>query len=571
VDFSFQLKTKIVKLYAAVILGFCAIILRLFYLQIYKESDFASRGEKNFLSIEVVRPLRGSLLDKNGVILASNRPVFDLYWVGSGNTRLSDGQKGVYDKVLRLLGLNDADSSAIGRAERFSRRALIKKNLSFEELSLVSEQCGDASNLLIEQRFQRVYPHESLAAHILGYLGSGETALGVTGRYGLEKVFQEKLEGKTGHRVYVVNSTGRRLEMREFKEAESGDDVFLSLDFDLQKIAEGLFSQDQAGTFLIMDPESGAIRALVSYPNFDPNIFLEPISRQEWNELSAKRSPFLNRALNALYPPASIFKLVTFTTGLEEGVLDPGASFVCRGNIKFGGRKLHCVRRSGHGKISCQEAIAHSCNIPCYEIAKRITIDSLAFYARKFGLGRSTNLMIDDSSGLIPTSQWKQMTKGERWWKGETLSAAIGQSYLQVTPLQIAQMLGSIATRRLVKPRILESEPIVSAPLDISEHTIRFLENAMSSAVQFGSAQKLSGLRNFKIHAKTGTAQNSSLARQLEDPTLLEHGWFGCYFSYKHEKPLVLISLVEHTGSALPALLLARSFLQEYARLRSTT
>jgi len=581
--------------------GLCAclivIVLRLFYLQIKQTAFFCTLGEKNFLKTEVIPPLRGNLYDCNGVLLAANRPIFDLCWQGRGAYRLTKQ----HVALLRNLGgvlecdfirdNNGSKNSActqearvryqdnsqdnklsqkyheIVRAERYTRRITLKRDLTFDQLCKISEQyagdtCGSQS-LVIENRFERVYPYKTLASHVLGYLSRIEHV----GRDGLEKFFDDELGGQMGYVMNVINSTGKKLHQKEHKEPCPGDDISLTIDFELQAIAEAAFDKDQAGTLLLMDPEDGALRVLHSQPNFDSNIFLMPISHDMWQEKLTVNNPLLNRATRALYPPASIFKLVTIAAGLEENVIDPDTMFTCKGYVRFCKRNYLCQRRWGHGNVLLKDALAFSCNIPCFEIAQKISIDTLAEYAFRFGLGNKTNFLLDECSGLVPTSTWKLALKGERWWTGETLSASIGQSYLLVTPLQLVRMMCSIETGCLVKPRILETEAVEKEDMLISQKTRDFLKEAMSMAVAKGTVRRLRHFKDFTIYGKTGTAQTCSLQTKKTSKEHYEHAWLAGVVQYKDTKPMALVILVEHVGASRYALAIAQKFLARYAQI----
>ncbi len=559
---------KLKILFTSFLVCMVLIIARLFYLQVYEQDRLRELGELNFLRFETLYSPRGNLLDVNGDLLATNRPVFDLYWMGSGNKMFSEEQHTVFTSICRFLSLQDKEDllKKIKRAERYGVRLLINADISFDILCRISEHCIQVGNLVVVQRFRRVYPHQHLASHVLGFLGNygPEQFVGLSG---LEKIFQDELEGEPGYVVHVTNARGKELRQKEYKEARGGRDLSLTLDLEMQRIAEKLFKEGQSGAFIIMDPEDGAVKCLVSYPNFDPNLFLSPISHQDWQAQLTHKSPFLNRVINALYPPASIFKLVTFTAGLEERVISPTSKFSCSGYIEYGGRKYYCQRRSGHGTLSGQQAIARSCNIHCYEIGKRINIDQLAHYAYAYGLGISTHFILPESKGLVPTTGWKAAVKGESWWQGETLSSCIGQSYLLVTPLQIARMIGSLCTGYLVTPRLVVGNSVDKTRLGIRDTTRYFLRHAMVEAVQSGTARKLRGLKPFTIGAKTGTAQTTS-RESGKGKESLEHGWFASFFHYKDEKPLVMVALVEEAGTARPALAMAEQFLISYARYR---
>ena len=566
-----QRKRKILLFLYAMLLGIAIIVSRLFYLQIHQSSRLCKLGEQNFLRTEIIPSERGNVYDAQHRLLATNRPVFDLIWYGSGSFSLTKDQQDFIKRIRSILGSDIIDElleKQIERAERFSRHLMIKSDITRDQLCRISEQCAESQNLSIERRFKRIYPFNALASHILGYLRQAQESHGVQGRYGLERLFQDDLQGETGYVQHVINATGKKLFTAEQKEAQAGSDVTLTLDLDMQNIAENLFAPGQSGAFIIMDPKDGAIKVMLSYPNFDPNLFLNPISHEVWQSKFYTDSPLLNRAIHAAYPPASIFKLVTFVAGLEEGVITTETEFDCKGYTLFAGRKYNCQRRWGHGLQSAQKALGVSCNIPCYEIAQQISIDQLAVHAMRLGLGQSTGFLFQDKPGLIPTMGWKQACRGERWWTGETLSASIGQSFLLVTPLQIVRMISAICSGCLVKPRILLDEEIVRYPLYISQKTIEFLQDVMGEVVKRGTAKRMKVFEDFSIHAKTGTAQIVSLSKQKKGAkNQLEHAWFSSYFSYKNEKPLAMVVLVENAGSSRPALKIAENFFKGYQEL----
>ncbi len=540
------------------------LIVRLFYLQVDKRVALADMSQKNFLRIELIPPLRGDVYDCNQVLLAANRPVFDLYWYGAGHL-LSEQDVHTLAQIEHILGidlLRQPKRSSIEYASKYSRKIILKADVNFQQLCQISEQCADARSLMISHRFQRMYPHKELACHVLGYLNRGEHI----GQSGVELKFDRALQGQEGRLLQVINSTGKMLSQRVYKQPMAGADLKLTLDFKVQQLAESLFEGEQAGAFILMDPSNGALRAFVSYPRFDPNVFLNPLSEDEWSAITMN-NPLLNRATCALYPPASTFKLVTWAAGIEENIVGQDTEFFCNGYVTFCGRKYFCMQHLGHGALNPKRALAVSCNIPCFQIAKKLKIDQIARYANKFGLGQPTNFLLPEKSGIVPTRAWKQHVKGERWWKGETLSAGIGQGYLLVTPLQVARMLGAICTGYLVKPRLIESEPVEKQKLELSFVALSFLRQALKEAVTNGTCRMLSYVRSCDVYAKTGTAQTCSLTREKVRKEDLEHAWVAGYFSYCGQKPLTIIVLLEHAGSSRYALEIAHKFLKGYVTL----
>lgn len=517
----------------------------------------------------MVLPLRGNFFDSKKVLLAANRPVFDLYWQGSDKAWVAGEYDKIIGKVLSLLDkAPDQDELAqLKFAHKYGLRRLLKADLSFEELCKVSEQCVHIDCLLIKNRFDRVYPYQTLASHLLGYLSRSEKI----GCCGLEQAFELQLKGEVGHINAVTNSVGRQLDAEVVRPSQPGVDLQLTLDFALQSVAESLFTPGQSGALVLMEAETGALRVFLSYPNFDPNMFLGQISEDTWNSTLSDNNPLLNRVTRALYPPSSLFKMITFSAAIDENIITPESQFFCPGYVEFRGRKYFCKRRTGHGRLSAVDGFATSCNVHCFEIAKMIKVDTLADYAYRFGLGGKTNFLLPEKTGLIPTSAWKRQTKKEQWWAGETLSASIGQSYLLVTPMQVARMVGAVATGKLIKPRALESESIETEPLNISSRSLNFLRMSMRKVAQVGgTARRLGYVQGFDCYAKTGTAQNCSLAMAAgkTERKYLEHAWLASYFRYKEGKPMVLVIMLEHSESSTVAVDLAGKFLRAYRHVQ---
>jgi len=536
--------------------------IRLYYLQIICKDQLKLRSEHNFIHLEKVQTPRGNIVDCHGHILATNKPIMNLFWQGTGKRSLTTSQK----KLLHELGtileqlFEEKITAKIIHTEQYEKQYLIKPNISFEKLSIIAEQFGHEPNILIKNSFKRHYPYKRFASHLIGYLSYQDEP---DGKMGLEKLYHDSLKGEPGIKKRTVNAIGKALHEEEFKAGITGQTIVTTLDFQLQRCAEQLFPYNWAGCMIVMDPYNGALRVLISRPSFDPSIFLQPISHEQWEKLQEKR-PFLNRSCEACYPPASLFKLITVAAALEKGIVSKKTVCKCKGYITFGGRRYHCNIREGHGKITFKQAVAQSCNIIFYEIGKRISIDTLADYANRFGLGKPTGINFPEKTGLIPSSAWKQQEKGEHWWQGETVSASIGQSYLLTTPLQIARMQSAIFTGFLVKPRLLEDEPVEREDLAIQPETLRFLQKSMKATVQVGTGKRVRDIDDMTIYAKTGTAQISSLQNRHLSDKLREHAWFVGTFSYKDADPLIIVVLVEHAGGSRAPTTIAKKFLINY-------
>lgn len=560
------------RLYALVIIAsLCAsvIIARLFYLQVIHALIFFKKSQQNFLRFEQILSPRGAILDIHGIPLATNRPIVTLCFKGSGNKNLVQRQKDALSLLNSFLEQSiDEHMPAIADAERRSQKIVIASDISFEQLSKILEQFPNHPNITVETHFKRFYPHANLACHILGYINNLQQES--TGKMGLEKKYEEELKGIPGKQVKTINSVGKFMAVEEISKASAGKNLQTTIDFNIQKIAEEIFPENYRGTCIIMNPQNGSVITLLSRPAFDPNIFLSPLNNETWEALQETK-PFLNRACNVSYPPASLFKLVSLAAALEHNLTTEETIWHCNGHSQFGGRTYYCNNHQGHGSLTTQQALAKSCNIPFYEIGKRIKIDILADYARRFGLGEKTNIALPEETGFIPTAAWKRTVYKEPWWPGETLSAMIGQGYLLATPIQMVCMIGAICEGELVTPRILQEEPIQKKPLAILPKTRKFLKKSMKRVVKDGTGRRLNKIRNMRMYAKTGTAQVSSLSLREKDEKYREHAWFVTHFKYKDNPPLVFLVLVENAGLSVFATNIAKNFIIKYCNYCDST
>ncbi len=547
------------------LISLLVIIIRLAYLQILHTDHYLSRGQKNFLRIETIQSPRGNIVDRNGILLATNRPITTLHWQGTGQRVLSENQLHLLEQLETILQrpiLTDNQLLyRITNAEKYYKQTTLAEDLTFEKLSIIEELFPQNKNLRITTHFKRYYPHQSCASHVLGYL-SREVDTPIYGKTGIEKLCDDILKGQEGTIIKTINSVGRNISAVQLKDSKTGETIKLTIDLPIQQICEKIFPADHAGAIVVMDPEDGALMGWVSFPTFDPSLFLSPITPELWQTMQEKR-PFLNRALNS-YPPGSLFKLVSISAALQTGMIQADECWYCRGYVTFADRRYWCHKRWGHGSLSTTQALAHSCNTLFFEIGKKMDIDLLTDYAKRFGLGQKTGIIFQENTGIIPSRAWKLKERGEKWWPGETLSACIGQSFLMVTPMQIARMIGAIFSGNLVKPRIITTEEIEKTPLQIQKSTMRFLHNSMRFVVTSGTGQKVNTVKDIEIYAKTSTAQMSDFEKRELGTEFMEHAWFVAYFSYKHYKPLVLVILIEHAGSSQVASGVAKQFLIEY-------
>lgn len=557
---------KIIALFISIICCFLIIIGRLIHLQIINEYTMSNRAKQNFLRLQKIKSYRGEIVDCKKRLIATNKVMYHLYWHGTGQKTLHNQQIEDIKTVSSLLCKEHFDEKKmhrLQRAEALQKKEIMYPNLTHKELCIIAESFPVHKNMIIQTSLERHYPYQTYASHLIGYITNNQHAC--VGKMGIEKLCEDNLRGTDGTYLYAINSFGKHIDQLLIQQPSVGSCIFTTLDMELQQLAESVLPPDIIGALIVMDPENGAIRALVSRPTFDPGLFLSKISHNTWNNLQ-ENNTFVNRAFMP-FPPGSIFKLITTSAALEQGIIHENDTWHCKGYTMFGKRKYYCARKRGHGQLSLKQAVAQSCNTLFFEIGKKLDIDVLADYARRFGLGKSTGISLQEQYGLVPTREWKKTVKGQPWWPGETLSAAIGQTFLLASPLQIACLIGSIFTRKLITPRILENEPITSTVLPIKQETLNFLKKSMKSVVRRGTGKGIPTIQDLEIFAKTSTAQISSLEKTAQNKALLEHGWFAAYFTFKGKNPLVLVLLVEKAGSSRIPTTIAKQFFLKYKKI----
>ena len=415
------------------------------------------------------------------------------------------------------------------------------------------------------------------AAHVIGYVGeisSDELKSGkyagykrgdLIGKSGVEKSFENYLRGERGGRQIEVNVTGQLVRVLRTVDAVPGNNIFLSIDQNLQKKAEDMLS-DVTGAVVAMDPATGHILAMASSPSYDPNMFVDGFSRDQWETLIRNPLyPLQNKAIQAEYPPASTYKIITAMAGLEEGVIDEKTTLVCPGFYKFADREYRCWKKGGHGSVNVGRAIAESCDVFFYQVGLRLGVDRLASYAKAAGLGAQTGIQLEQESiGLIPTAAWKKRRMGVAWQGGETLSVSIGQGYDLATPLQLAAMIASIAnggTRvtPLVAMKIQNASgetikeyfPEIKGYLPISPKNLDIIKKGLWEVVNGKSGTgRIASIAGIEISGKTGTAQVFSRKTDSENEArrsqhLKSHAWFVAYAPSVNSKIAVSV-LVEH-------------------------
>ncbi|MGQ9688751.1 MAG: penicillin-binding protein 2 [Desulfobaccales bacterium] len=569
---------------------FGLLVLRLWFLQLVQGEHLQQRSERNRIRSQELPPWRGMILDRHGNVLVSNRPSFNLM------ATLEDiaDPAALARRLASLLKLEE--KSLLTQIDKARQAGLhqvrLKSHLSWEEMALVETFKAELQGVFILVAAKRKYPFGSLASHILGYLGEiTETQL-KSGRYptykmgddlgrcGIEAAWEEFLRGRRGFRRLEVDAYGRELGNIEQKLSTPGANIHLTLDSRLQREAEACL-EGKVGALAALNPQNGKILALASTPGFSPAAFEQGLSPQDWKAISEdKNHPLMNRTIKGHYPPGSTFKIVTALAGLEEGVITPQTRILCRGFLMSGDRKFHCWKKSGHGNEDLHHALIHSCDVYFYEVGRRLGVERLAKWSRRFGLGAPTELKLDkESPGLVPTPIWKRNQIKAPWHEGDTFNMAIGQGYILTTPLQVARMAATLANGGILyKPQLVEKvespsgeilhqfSPVIQGRLDADPAHLAAVRKGLVAGVSHGTGKK-AYLSQVEVAGKTGTAQVVSLEKEKTGKTVRKyqnHAWFVA-FAPADDPEVVVAVIIEHGGQggdmAAP---LARRFLETY-------
>lgn len=571
------------------------LIARLYYLQVYQGDKYLMLADENRISTRVLVPPRGSVFDRNGVVLATNEQNFQALIVAEQTPSVDM----TLQNFKKIIPLDDEEENKIKEKILYNRKFLpvkLKDNLTWEEVSALLLNAPDLPGVFISEGLNRTYPLGEYTAHFLGYVGAvsddeakDNPLLMVPGfkigKSGLEKQFENDLRGHGGNVKLEVNAYGRIMKEIERKNGIEGKSLYLTIDSRLQKFAQDAFG-DNSGAAVVLDVHSGEILAFVSVPSFDPNLFTKGISHADWNKLlNNERNPLTNKAISGQYSPGSTFKIVVALAALEAGVIDKNTTFDCIGSMKLGNHLFHCWKHSGHGEQNVVEALKNSCDIFFYEVALQLGIEKIADMARKLGMGKATNVGLDnEKDGLIPDEAWKMAKYGEKWQQGESVIAGIGQGYVLATPLQLVTMVsrvvnGGYAVNPTFQKLDLQDKGKIRK-INISRKNIEIVKQGMFEVVNSkkGTANTAQfDIDGIKMGGKTGTTQVRRITLEerrkgiLKDEDLpwrlRNHALFVGYAPQDKPKYAVAV-VVEHgsSGSGVAAPI-ASKILQEAIKL----
>ena len=577
------LRRRLTVFLIAAVLGLCGLLSRLWVLQVIEGEEKRVLSENNRIRLHRVHATRGAVLDRNGQLVVDSRPSFDATLVPEDSHDLA----ATVENLAHLLNQSSAETQSIlhqAKGRPAFQEVIVKRDVGCDDLMLLETHQLDLPGVNLTITPRRSYPLGSNLAHLLGYVGEiDEKQLAAERRYrmgdlvgktGLERGWESYLRGVDGGEQIEVDAVGRKLRVLREVEEVPGNTVTLTVDLQLQAVAEKALGGND-GAIVALDPNTGEILTFVNHPSYDPNAFAHGINPQQWREwMKDAHHPLTNRAIQGQYPPGSTFKIVMATAALEQGVINPFTRIHCGGGVQFGGHYFRCWKKGGHGSVDLHEALVQSCDTFFYQVAQRLGIDTIARYARMFGLGLPTGIALEhEKPGIIPDTAWKKQRFHQPWYAGETLSVAIGQGYVTSTPLQMANVIATIATGTRYRPHFVKqvttpdgevlerAEPERICELNVRETTLKQVRDGLRDVVMSdrGTGKK-ARVKNIEVAGKSGTSQVVKLgevrlkAHQMPWHSR-DHAWFVAYAPVENPE-IAVAAVVEHAdggGGAVAA------------------
>ena len=588
-----RLVVRISAIQGVVLAAFVLLAGGFWFFQIAQHARFQEMAENNHQRTLPLRAPRGVILDRLGRVVVENRSSFNI-------SILREHSKDLERTIELLARVTDVPAEEIRdivarhRHEPRYRPVVVINDATLAQLAAVAARRleFELPDVVVQEVPTRQYPSESLAAHLIGYVGEatedqisgGGLSLGtIVGQTGVEKVYNQLLMGEDGARRVVVNSLGREIREIDKVRPTEGRRVQLTLNLSMQKAAEeGFKAYGYWGSAIVLDPRSGDVLTLVSLPGFDPNAFAGGIGRAAYQALiTDKLHPLQNRAIQGRYSPGSTFKLVVATAALEEGLVTPEHRVFCPGGANFYGRWFQCHLKGGHGSVDMRHAIEKSCNVYFYTLGNMLGVDKIHKWGVNLGLhGKSGIDLPNEQDSLVPSSEWKKQRTGERWYPGETISVAIGQGQNAVTPMGLAVMMSTLANggRRQV-PRLIKAIdegsgwqelPAPNNPypaVQMKAQTIQAVHDGLWLAVNGAGTAGRARIVGRDVSGKTGTAQVISLQGRERargtDKDLRDHGWF--VFMVPRDNPeLAGVVFAEHSEHGYLAAPIAKHVIETY-------
>ena len=533
-------------------------------------------NNNRFKQIPLLAP-RGQILDREGRVIVSNRPSYDVVLVREGSKHSLEETVAAFAAGLGTTDEELLDRIRKKRGEAKFRPIILKEDIGVADIAFVKARLMDYPEIRVEFQPRRRYEFGELAAHAIGYVSEVSTeelkreefkqykSGDLIGKTGLERVYNSILRGKDGYRQVVVDNMQRQKEVLGEEESIPGNDIKTTIDLDLQRAAEEALG-DQTGAAIAIDPLTGDVLVMASRPSFDPNLFASTVSTTAIQALyQDKRKPFRNRVIQDHYSPGSVFKVFMTVAGMESEVLSNLDHVNCNGVEVIYGVTRHCWKAGGHGPITLYEALVHSCNIFFYNVGKKLDIDKIAMYAKQMGLGRQSGIdLLGEDAGLVPTREWKARafrtkSKAEQTWRdSDTINVSIGQGELSVTPIQVTWAMGGLASGghlkspHLVNPEILNKMGFKGKPVSVENYPVRaetldIVERALWGVVNAGGTGTKAAVPGFDVAGKTGTAQVVALDKHGSGEDTEDNAWF-VGFAPSRSPEIVVGVFVEHGG-----------------------
>ncbi len=568
---------------------------RMRYLGIDQSDAFSLLAEQNRVNIQLLPPARGLILDRNGKLIAGNEQTYRVVITreGAGDVDL------VLNRLSHLIPLTQEDLTRVLKDMAKNPAFVpipVADRLSWEEFSSISLNAPALPGVTPDVGLSRLYPRDTDFAHVVGYVGpvSEKDLEGIEnpdpllhipkfqiGKIGVEKWTEDVLRGSAGNRKIEVNHVGRIMRELERAEGQSGADLTLTLDADLQNFLQVRLG-DQSAACVVMDVQNGDIMGAVSAPSFNPNLFVRGISNADYRALMDNdHRPLANKVAQGAYPPGSTFKIVTALAALADGQIDTDTTVSCPGYLDFGGRKFHCWKSGGHGKVDLARALAESCDVFFYDVAQKVGIEKISEMGKTMGLGQRHDLpMSAITEGILPTKEWKQARFNQDWRIGDTINASIGQGYVLASPLQLAVMTARVATGRLVVPRLVKAVDGVEVaiaealPLGMETSHLQTVRSGMDQVVngQYGTsyAARIDNVAML-MAGKSGTSQVRNISAAERETGVVtntdlpwkerDHALFVAYAPADAPRYAVAVVVEHGGGGSLAAAPIARDAL----------
>ena len=546
---------------------------RFFDLQILNSKKYKTLSKKNQINVAIIYPVRGEIRDRNNIVIASNKKVYDLYIIPEQTNNLENTLNNLNDYIEISFKQKRKIINLSEKVKKFESIKIIE-DLNWKDLEVIETNKIHLDGLHLEEDFQRIYPGNNAFSHILGYISQPDKKevnlpyiskmpkLDI-GKTGLEKYLNEDLIGIAGKKEIEVNSSGRVIREISLDPSQKGKNLQITIDSRLQKFTFDELQSHKAGSIVVLDINSGEILSMVSTPSFNPNLIIKKPNVEYWKSLLGNPlSPLTFRSVQGLYSPGSTFKMIVALAALKHKLVNPKTTTFCNGKIEYGDRLYHCWKTKGHGKMNLENAIKESCDVYFYELSKKIGINKMATVAYELGLGQAYDIGLEnEKKGIIPSKKWKKENLNENWYAGETLNAAIGQGYSLSNPLQLAVMIARFASNgKKITPTLFKrNDEVIFGQIEYLSQFSNIIKDALFKAVneQKGTAYK-SKSNDYFFSGKTGTSQVKKITQaereseEFRKKTIewknKDHALFVGYAPSKNPKYAISV-IIEHGGS----------------------